>query len=157
MSALANHFSLFLSRWDDLKQKEKNLKYILLSNNLLSLLGSAFVFNVLSSLQLTELTADQTKQFIQDNSFDILLTAILQQAASLQQAIQNPHGYIVANEADIVEDGKVVCKDYQDFAPFSLKPVNEHMRITEIASFNDCIDQYFINNENYRVYLNFQK
>ena len=130
---------------------------MLLSNNLLSLLGSAFVFNVLSSLQLTELTAEQTKQFIQENAFDTLVTAIHQQAASLQQAIQNPRGYIMANEADIIEEGKVVCKDYQDFAPFSLQPADEHMRISEIESFNDCIDQYFINNENYRVYLNFQK
>lgn len=116
-----------------------------------------FVFNVLSHLQLTNLTSDQTQVYIQDNSFEDLLSAIQQQALLLQQSIQTPHGFIVANEADIIDEGKVVCKDYQDFAPFNVLPSDEHMRVIEITSFNDCIDQYYINDENYRVYLNFQK
>lgn len=157
VSALKEHFTLFFSRWEDLKPKEQSLKYILLNNHLFSVLGSVFVHNVLSSLQLTSLSAEETKAFIQEDHFTDLLSAIQKQASSLQASLQHPHGYIVANEADIIEDGKIVCKDYQDFAPFEVSPSDSAMKIHPIPSFNDCIDQYFINDENYRVYLNFQK
>lgn len=157
-SSLKDHFSLFLSRWNDLKVKERSLKYILLSNNLLSLLGSVFVHNVLTSLRLSSLTQEETEKLLgDDRAIEALANTIKEQASSMESTIQHPRGYIVANEKDIIEDGKVVCKDYQDFAPFSVTPNEEGLKILEITSFNDCIDQYFVNDENYRVYLNFQK
>ena len=75
LSSLNESITLFTSRWSELKNKEKQVKAILASNNLLSLLGSLFIIKCLRSLNISpSSTTENEGLFASEERMQQLLT-----------------------------------------------------------------------------------
>ena len=158
VSSLKDSFSVLLSRWSELKSKEKQAKSVLSANHLIALLGPLFAAKCLRLVNIDPASTTENESFFaNETDLQRLLAVIQTEAASLQQSIESPRGYIVC-EGDSVPatESTPAYEPFVDFGPFEVILAGDESS-REFSSFNECIDAYFVNEENLRVAAKLQK
>ncbi|KAM7459005.1 hypothetical protein BLSTO_00224 [Blastocystis sp. subtype 1] len=158
VSALDEMCALFLPRWSELKAREKQIKSLLLTNGLFSLLGSAFVTNALHRLGVSPLSVAENEGCLRDEEHRVtLLQALKEEAARVEAALEKPQGFILRSEDLLTAEDKAAnAEPYTDFSPFAIA-AGERESTVAFASFNECLDAYFVNEENLKVAERVQK
>ena len=158
VSALDEMCALFLPRWSELKAREKQIKSLLLTNGLFSLLGSAFVTNALHRLGVSPLSVAENEGCLRDEEHRAaLLQALKEEAARVEAALEKPQGFILRSEDLLTAEDKAAnAEPYTDFSPFAIA-AGERESTVAFASFNECLDAYFVNEENLKVAERVQK
>ena len=116
---------MLLSRWSELKSKEKQAKSVLCANHLIALLGPLFAAKCLRLVDVDPASTTQNEAFF-------------------------------ANEADLARLLAVIQSEARSLEPFDV-PLARGESSREFSSFNECIDAYFVNEENLRVAAKLQK
>lgn len=158
VSVLDDMCALFLPRWSELKAREKQIKALLLTNNLFSLLGSAFVTNALHRLGVSPLSVTENEGCLRDAERRAsLLQALKEEAALVEASLEKPQGFILRSEDLLTAEDKAAnAEPYTDYSPFAIT-AGERESTVAFGSFNECLDAYFINEENLKVAERAQK
>lgn len=141
--------SFFSSRWSELKAKEKQLKNVLLTNNSFALIGGAYVSNALRAQQLDPASTTTLMDRLQDASAqEALLTQLKKEAATVEEALRQPKGYILRQASAQVEGSS--AEPYVDYCPFPLQTSGDESCV-EFKSFNEALDAYYTNEESVKL------
>ena len=141
--------SFFSSRWSELKAKEKQLKNVLLTNNSFALIGGAYVSNALRAQQLDPASTTALMDRLQDASAqEALLTQLKKEAATVEEALRQPKGYILRQASAQVEGSS--AEPYVDYCPFPLQTSGDESCV-EFKSFNEALDAYYTNEESVKL------
>lgn len=149
---------MLLSRWSELKSKEKQAKSVLCANHLIALLGPLFAAKCLRLVDVDPASTTQNEAFFANETDLARLLAVIQsEARSLEQSIESPRGYILC-EGDPVPATETTpaYEPFVEFGPFDV-PLAPGESSREFSSFNECIDAYFVNEENLRMAAKLQK
>ena len=158
VSSLKDSISVLLSRWSELKSKEKQAKSVLCANHLIALLGPLFAAKCLRLVNVDPASTTENEAFFANETDLARLLAVIQsEARSLEQSIESPRGYILC-EGDPVPATETTpaYEPFVEFGPFEV-PLAGGESSREFSSFNECIDAYFVNEENLRVAAKLQK
>lgn len=131
---------------------------MLSANHLIALLGPLFAAKCLRLVDVDPASTTENEAFFaNDAALERLLAVIKTESRSLEQSIQSPRGYIIC-EGDPVPatDTTPAYEPFVEFGPFEV-PLAGNETSREFASFNECIDAYFVNEENLRVAAKLQK
>ena len=86
-----------------------------------------------------------------------LLQALKEEAARVEAALEKPQGFILRSEDLLTAEDKAAnAEPYTDFSPFAIA-AGERESTVAFASFNECLDAYFVNEENLKVAERVQK
>ena len=129
-SNLSEMIQFFSSRWNELKNKEKQIRNILLTNNNFALIGSAFVTNALRSLEIDPTSTTALIEKLQEvDQQHRLLLALQTEAARVERSLQQTNGFILRQpsaQKTIEGDEKTpTAEPYVDYSPFPLEVVGE--------------------------------
>ena len=114
----------------------------------------ATVLSILPTMMLKALQrewAPTLSQFIQD------VQVRGADADAVEAALEKPQGFILRSEDLLTAEDKAAnAEPYTDFSPFAIA-AGERESTVAFASFNECLDAYFVNEENLKVAERVQK
>lgn len=156
LTTMADLIQFFVSRWSELKSKEKQIRNVLLTNNQFALIGGAFVANALRSLQLDPASTTAIMDKLQEPTLqEELLHQLQHEACTVENALKEPHGFILRDpslqkllETQTLPETKI--EPYVDYSPFPLQVSGEESCV-EFKSFNEALDAYYTNEESVKL------
>jgi hypothetical protein len=147
----------FLSRWSELKNRDKQIRSILLTNNYFALLGSAYITNVLRSLSINPTSTTENEGILSTpEKISSLLHFLQDEAMCIESEIAEPRGFILKQGESIMTESGMVAEPFVDYSPFKIV-TGEGESCLSYGSFNECLDLYFVNEESQKVAERAQK
>lgn len=148
---------MYTSHWDTLKNKERQVRSILLSQSYFSLLGAAYITNVLRSLDVDPASTTENTGCLAEERLPALLAALQAEAVRIAAAVAAPSGFILRldEEAKVLEGGTRV-EPFVDYSPFPLRPGAGEV-VVEFASLHAAMDAFYTNEENRKLVQAAQK